>query len=105
MSGNRITNLSDPTNPQDAATKSYVDTTDNAIEDDQTLQDVLALNNKVGGESINFNQTSSIQASGTNAITLDGNQNVGLPNGDLNITDNNITASPGSEPCIGRYCG
>jgi hypothetical protein len=85
FNSNRLTGLKDPNNEQDAATKSYVDSSDDTIQDNQGLEEVLSLDNRVGGENINFNETSNIQASGTNAITLDNQQNVGIPNGNLDV--------------------
>lgn len=55
MDGNRIQALGDPTNPQDAATKSYVDNNDDTIADNQNLRDVLGQGNSAGAFNIDMN--------------------------------------------------
>jgi hypothetical protein len=88
MTGNKIRDLSDPTNPQDAATKNYVDTTDNTIQDDQTLGDVLNLGN-TATRDIDLSGQEIEDTSGS--ITLSGNieipsGNVGIRSGDLSVS-------------------
>lgn len=52
MAGNRITNVGAPSSSGDAVNKSYVDTSDDTIADNQNLQDVLVQGNDAGSNRI-----------------------------------------------------
>jgi len=73
MESNPIRNLENPSNPQDATTKSYVDSSDDTIADDQNLQDVLVRGDSAGGNQIRdlggLNITNS--SSGTQIATFE----------------------------------
>ncbi|MFB6186818.1 MAG: hypothetical protein ABEI86_08135, partial [Halobacteriaceae archaeon] len=55
MNSNYIVGLATPNSPQDAATKGYVDSSDDTVADDQSLSEVLSLGNSAGSYSINMN--------------------------------------------------
>ncbi|PSR05389.1 MAG: hypothetical protein BRD50_01210 [Bacteroidetes bacterium SW_11_45_7] len=58
MQSNRIVDMADPSNAQDAATKSYVDGKNHS--DNQNLNDVLNKGNTTGTNDINFQSNGSI---------------------------------------------
>ncbi len=94
---NKIINVSDPTNPQDVATKKYVD--DNIISlNSSSISDLQTLNNSLNNRitSVQSNAAGWINTSSTTSTSLDVNVDSGTLF--INSTSNNVgigTINPG----------
>lgn len=89
MNGNRIRNVPAPSSPGDAVNKSYVDSMDDTVSDDQNLQDVLSQGEKTGGFDINLTSESKLVSDeGLNVGGCGGDNCIGHSGFDLHLQHN-----------------
>ena len=90
MNSNKIANVQNPSNAQDAATKSYVDNNDGTGTDDQTLSEVLTQGNSAGSNSIYMSGNDIVNTGildNTNFVQGDSGQDIAFSSGNINLRD------------------